>query len=264
MNKSKLIIFSIFLMMVVSVYPRDEKEFNIEKVKNSQFLLTYHRSGTNMFIVTTQLLFRKPVRRLHDPFNAKGYQINLLELKLDNSRPTMYRTHIVRSCMDKIDKSCNKLILILRNYKECLVSQNKYSVRGFVFDVINSVNEEYQDSFKSYITNLQYFENWENESTKLLIYYEDFVQYPEETISKIIEFFDEEPIDLDEFYKSYYEQIGKAYNSYKATSHHGKSNRQLIYHSKNFPKDVLYTVDEHIEKTYPLLWEKYLNRYKTL
>lgn len=120
-----------------------------------------------------------------------------------------------------IDKSCNKLILILRNYKECLVSQNKYSARGFVFDVIKSVNEEYQDSFKSYITNLQYFENWENESTKLLIYYEDFVQYPEETISKIIEFFDEEPIDLDEFYKSYYEQIGKAYNSYKATSHHG-------------------------------------------
>ncbi len=100
----------------------------------------------------------------------------------------------------------------------------------------------------------------------MLLYYEDLISSPNAVCRQILDFLDEEDTHLKSTLKNLdliktkilagYQKIG----SNKAQYSGGKD---PIYHSKNFSLREMHIVDCYLKQHYPILWEKYLKRYKT-
>ena len=232
-----------------------------ESINEAEFLLTFPRSGTNLFIVTTQLLFQKPVKKLTNLKRHNDPQLNRLHLTLDYTKTPLYRTHDVIPEMHNLNPFTNKLIVVLRNYKECLISENNYTPEQLKLDILDD-NQNVKYSFSKYIKILNFFESWKDKSSKLLIYYEDLVKQDRETLNTIVQFFDESS-DLEKMYKNYKANLQKSLSSYSKQTGRGLSKGLDVYHSLDIPQEILHEIDEFIEITYPNLWSKYLSRYKS-
>jgi|GEM_PF-1099303 len=229
-----------------------------ELIEGKEFYVTYPKSGTTLLHTIIQLLTKKELKRINHLESNKSY--NRLDLELDFDKPTLFHSHNIKSFHKKIDPSKNSLIMILRNFKECIPSYKKFSSE----ELLNSIVLD-KGPFKQYIKNLIYFDTWANERTKLLIYYEDLISNPEETIKKIASFYHNQVEDdyLENLYDNYEDSWKKCYKSYKKSFPTGRSDGcSLIFHSKDFPSDLVYSMDKHIKITYPHLWEKYLSRYE--
>lgn len=231
-----------------------------ESIENLEILLTKERSGTNWTIAILQILTRKPVALFDESKNVT----NRLKLELDNTKSPLYRTHDVLPGMRKIDPSKNKLLMTLRNYKECVFRKNKNPMQ-FYNDVISE-----RGSFKHYIDNLRFFDSWSNEETKHLIYYEDLITEPRENITHLLNFFDENTDNLDDFFNHYdywRDLVMASYDKqHKVTTKRMVSSNgdKTIFHSVEIPLFLQKKIDKHIKEHYPELWKKYLSRYETL
>lgn len=233
-----------------------------DEIIGHEFLVGCARSGNNWLITILQILLKKPCRRPGMPsLCAKNdLGLNRLGLNLDYCKPILYRTHHFSPVFKKIDQSKNKLIFIIRNYKECLVRHHRYTAQELYDVVLNDTH-----GFKDYINNLQSYDDWKDENTKLLIHYEDLISNPREVIEELLAFLGEGTEGLDEFFDQYEYWRKKSINSYKS-QHNGmpsSGGKKELFHSKNFPIELLRSMDKHLQQTYPSLWEKYLFKYDT-
>lgn len=235
---------------------------------NKEFFLSFPNSGTNLTVGLLQALTKKPVRStLGDP-NKVSRHVNRLNLELDNSKLTLYRLHGKRkgqlAFLRSIDHNKNKLLLILRNPKECIVRHFEYSEKDFMNSVISE-----SGGYKFFIENLKLFDSWGNQKTKLVIYYENLITNPRREMIKVLDFFEESHSNLDNIFTNLEGITGKILESYQTSRCVKKRARmfsggnQSIYHSRNFSKENMQIVDEYISSTYPNLWNKYLKRYQT-
>ncbi len=148
----------------------------------------------------------------------------------------------------------DKLIFLLRDYKECLIRQ----VSPTVFD--GDFLAKY-DVFL-YFQNLQFYCNWP-QNKKILIYYEDLIVKPEETLKRILNFLEEDTKPLSNFLKFY--QKHKTNSLLYYAKNIGKPitlGRSIKHHAANLTKDKKVEIDMKIARAYPYLWEKYLkNKY---
>jgi len=153
-----------------------------------------------------------------NPFNA---DLNK-ELK-----PFIYKEHFAINC-DRFDKKNDKLILILRDYKECLIRH--YGVPRLIKNLDHDL--------KQYTDNILFFDKWEGE--KIIIYYEDIINNFNSTIRKIIAFLDLNSINVDEFIKNYEFHKMNGIKSYKVCGHisvtEGKATK---HHFKKAPIQLL-------------------------
>lgn len=174
-----------------------------EEIQNTEFLITFPKSGTNLTITSLQLFTKKPVRRPEQPMRDDLLGLNRLHLDLDPSKKILYRRHVIDPYFYKIDPTKNKLLMVLRNYKECINSLQHYSPEEFLEAILNEKSIKKKATFSHYINNLSFFENWSDDSTKLLIYYEDFILDPKTTIIQLLDFFDETVENFDEIWENY-------------------------------------------------------------
>jgi hypothetical protein len=118
-----------------------------------------------------------------------------------------------------------------------------------------------QSSELYYFNSLQIFDNYPEK--KLLIYYEDFIANPEETLKELSQFTNQS-CNLDEFLMNlqkhkqsslqYYKTVG-TFNSFT------KGDNPLHF-SQNFTTEEKCEIDAFVAKNYPILMQKYLYRYK--
>src|SRR5689334_1223185 len=171
----KLRLFLILSLFCLPLFSQDIilwKRADAPYISGEHFLLTYARSGTNLTSCYLQYLTGIPIKFLFDdrPYLAE----NRLSVPIDYSKPTLYRTHYPKD-LRKIDKQSNKLLYILRNYKEALYRHNYERFK---------TPEAFRDFFKKnspivkeYMEGLQIYDQWDPD-LRLMVHYEDLLTDP--------------------------------------------------------------------------------------
>lgn len=231
------------------------------QLESREVLLSYPRSGRTLTRNLIQILTRKPVRRAGELVTKSK-----LGFDLDQKKVPLWPEHDSKF-LPKLDPNTSKLLIIIRNYKECIVRHEKQETGSdFTASQLRNCILNNHDQIRQYIGNLMYYDTWPNDETKLLIFYEDLIKQPEVEIPKIMDLLGENDVDLDSFFANYEDWTAKILNVYKKNqgTQYSSSGNKDIYHSKNFPVNILQEIDQSIENSYPELWEKYLKRYQTV
>ena len=237
------------------------------KLESREVLLTYPKSGTNLTICTLQILTGKPART-HAQLGTNNDLIgtNRLKLNLDQTKTPLWRTHEA-SRIRNLDPNTSKLLFVIRNYKECIMKRQKENISlNFSPTQLRNCIVNSDAEFNHYIDNLNFYNSWPNDETKLIIYYEDLISQPRVEICKILDFFGEQDADVDGFFANYDYWAKRILDSYikQRGAQHSSGGNKAIYHSKDFPISILQEIDQSVQVRYPVLWEKYLNRYETV
>ena len=140
----------------------------------------------------------------------------------------------------------------------------------------NTIRRWYGESYKKILTKgtlfdeqaarLAFFDRWPEEN-RHLVYYEDLLLNPKETLTKALEFLGESDERMEEFlanFDSFKKLCLATYDQETKRLPLGPSiskGKDIHYHSKKVSKVLLFKADELFQKKYPDLWEKYLARY---
>lgn len=163
-------------------------------------------------------------------------------------------------------KGCTNMLMVIRNYKECMVRHyGEATVNGFKgkidkFWKNGPSNSGYRPAV--YIDNLNAYDNFEN--PKILIYYEDLIgNNSSKEIKRIAEFMEEhmekKAINRSElFFKNLNFHTRSSYNNYTDPQSSGK---EEIFHSKKLDHKIIKGFDRYFENNHSELVKKYLKRY---
>lgn len=236
---------------------------NPAKVENEWLVLTYLHSGTNWTMSVVQIMNQNPIYMLdYLRHGDTREQWNHSGVEVDYTKSRLCFTHESYIIPKGLDPSRNKLLVVLRNYKECLVQTLQWTPSEF----LNGITKDHRD-YKIYIDNLYYYDEWGDPSTKLLIFYEDLISDPATQITRIAKFFDIEDSKVEEFMENYDYWREVVYQGYARQHIHDpptSGGNKKVYHSKDFPLEILREADHHIKERHPMIWDKYLSRYETL
>ncbi len=233
---------------------------------NKEFFLSFPKSGTNLALGLIQALTHKPYLAIQEKWTPSKENLNRANIDINTKKSPMFRTHGRHKkelvFLDRLDQNRNKLIMILRNPKECIVRFCKYSEEEFLSSVLNN-----KGGFPLFISNLQAFDSWKNNQTKLIVYYEDLIKNPRAFAITVLEFLGESQYLLEDVILDYEKISSKILSSYQSQWEKEKrlfsGGDQEIFHSRNFSKVNMKKIDSHLEEQYPILWSKYLHRYQT-
>lgn len=203
-------------------------------------LLSYPRSGNTWMRYCLEYNTQRPTfhRQNYDPRNQPlGW---LAGFEVDCTKPPIEKTHVLKVH----DKNVDQLILLVRNPKEAIKRASK----------IHDLTEHFIKKEALYFENIAIYDSWHPEK-RLLIYYEDFITNPAETLQKVLAFLNEPPIRLAEFLDNYEFHQKKAMEIYRES--HTKA-KDLLYHSRQVKPEVRKQADILMEQFYPLQWNIYL------
>lgn len=172
-------------------------------------LLSYNKCGTHLFLYSIQYLSSRPIRNIGGPKLAMAFE-NTLE---DNYlKPTLYHTHTSRDITQRRKKE-DKLIVLVRNPVELVLRNLGYQAGKYVLTIMaNNLTYDATEilpskayiakSLGSSIKEIQHLCNiiqtyHRYPSSKLLLFYEDLLIDPRETMYKSLRFLDESDARLD-------------------------------------------------------------------
>lgn len=224
----------------------------IEEKNYPIILLGYPRSGSNWisYIIenTTSLLVAgsKSDRMYHNKINSENCLVTLAHGN-------------TRSFWNNYNKN-DKLIMMVRNYKECIVRRSGPNYKAII-DQLKGISpiERKSDINLDYIANIKLFNKYKN---KIMIYYEDLLDEPGKAINHLYEFLEIKPIiSISQFMKHI--QLHKK----KSISIYGKKNsftkgKSKLFHSYRLNKNTRLSIDEFIKKHHKEIFETYLKRYE--
>ena len=149
-------------------------------------LISYPRSGNTWLRYCVEFLAKKPTVGYTGTQKGKPIMSNF---NIKNSKPPLLKKlHTV----DEQSEKASKVILVLRNYKECIPRH----VNLF------SCEEAIKKSGRiSYLDLLYFYDNFNGE--KIIIYYEDLMLQPKEELKKLLSFLKESEDFLEEFIENF-------------------------------------------------------------
>lgn len=213
---------------------------------------SYPRSGTHFLCYA--------MRYLSHSMPAKSR----LKIERCHSFLRYYEVQKQKNEQPSIDPNKDYLVLILRNYRECML-------RSFLGDSEKVLQHLVDDSSSHliyrYFNNLEDFDNWPPHK-RHLVYYEDLMQNPMEELLKIANFLKIDKRRVLEFVKNidfHREECLKRYNrEFKASDYRHTQSKGLdmLYHSKKIPLDERIKMDILAKQRSPYLYKKYLKRYE--
>jgi hypothetical protein len=223
-------------------------------------LLSYPRCGnTWMRYCIEQLSGRRAISIYGDEWNGLLGRIN------QSIKPILIKCHLYSAAFEAIypSSSC-PMILLLRNYKECII-------RHYLKREITYSDEQIREIFitnltgiqtrdfppTEYIYNIIVYDKWI--APKLLIYYEDLITNPKGTLLDICNFL---KIEIDNNFDNFinnievHKSIGmKLYGDCQSD---GKS---TVFHSRSLSPQLKNEIDQHLKISFPEIFKKYLTRY---
>ena len=145
-------------------------------------------------------------------------------------------------------RNAKRLILILRNPKECVVRHT------------GSFNE---GDIEKYMDLIIFFEKFKGD--KLLLYYEDLLSNPKIEVEKLLDFLNIKKTKIKRFSKKYdyiFNESIKVYNNRnnRPNSKSKTSGLSLIHHSKSLRKEDLELYDSLINLSFSR-YKSYVERY---
>ncbi len=253
MKSLKIFFWILLIPTVVVARPAGCKK--TREAVDCVFILSEPKSGLNWLTYCLQTLTLRSICR---PTFEKGGVDNPL-LKLDHTKSPLLCTHFI-SRLREVDSTKNRLILVFRNYKEntirrCADQPSEYQKmldKGTLFD--------------EQAAKLRFYENWPEEN-RYLVYHEDLMENPEEILRGILHFLDEDDEKLEGILANIDRHKAKSLSAYennmKKFGQSGPISRgkDILYHSKLMPQELLLQADELFKSRHPELWEKYLSRY---
>ena len=246
----------IAIPLIATDLPKQELLKQICNYKGKKtFLLSYPRSGNTWMRYCLEYLTGRPT--IYRPFLA--YENNsplgwAAGFEVDCTKPPIEKVHNKQE-MEQQQYDCQNdlLILIVRNPKEALSRQEK---KQLTFDLLskNAGASSLRYAPDTYFADIALYDSWKPEN-RLLIYYEDLLAKPTQTLKKILLFL-YEPIDrLDNFINEYEVHKQKAIEMYKVSESEGND---LLFHSRLINLDHRKQIDEWIAQLYPFIWQEYL------
>ncbi len=179
---------------------------------------------------------------------------SFLPLGVKEDNPYFLKLHK----LEDIENLSGPMILIVRNYKECIPSQLlRDRMQATYQDLVAGIeNREHY-----YFTNIEIFDAYKGR--KLLIYYEDFMKKPKETLKKILDFSGLEEENVDIFIAELSQHKEKVIEYYRKVGNFSSVTKgeDQNYFQKNMALNEKKNLDQFIAKRYPYIADKYLSRY---
>ncbi len=113
-----------------------------------------------------------------------------------------------------------------------------------------------------YLQILQLYDQWPQDR-RFMIYYEDLISDPEQTLKGLLAFLQEPPIYLDAFIACYDEHKKACLGMYAQQEDEPVTQgNKAIHYSMIINKSERVKLDNYFAQTVPTIWDKYLkNRY---
>jgi len=220
--------------------------------KEGNILLSYPRSGNSWIRYCVEAITKKPTygytkskAPLENPIGSNIPTLGV-DLKVD---PILLKRHETFST-----KRVDKLILVIRNYKEVIVRHHE-GTKITLATLQRSCSSN--KTSRNYVDVIRYFDDFKGE--KLLVYYEDFITDVECELRKIAEFLGEGVDNIDEFVNKLDGHKKKSLTLYRPSITKGKN---VIHHSNKLTKGLKSSWDKFLRNKCGDLFEKYLIRYE--
>jgi len=220
---------------------------------NKKWLLSYPRSGSNWLKYCIEALTNFEVSTLID---CKKITEDII-LKDHGHVSNFWNNY----------SEFDTIILIVRNYKECItrhIDITNYDELKKEFQNKTPIQSGIDDT--DFIMLLDLYDK--SKGPKILIYYEDFILNPKKELEKILKFLlnlnAHIKISLNDFlinFNSHKEKSIQYYrNNFSASITRGDKDK-LFYHSKKINIEDRKKLDNFLQHEYPDLFKKYLQRY---
>jgi len=215
-------------------------------------ILSYPRSGSNFLNNCLDVISPKPFGKTH----------------------AHYHRFWKENTLDKKDMT---VMLVLRNYKECIPRHTKATTPEALLQHAVGLKATERPGAKKdangrrftqsdYMALVKWYHEYQGKKT--IVYYEDFVTNTAEELRRLADFIgDVEEGTLENFIDNldqHRKTSASKYNKFGKTTTLDKEAKPIstIQHSQIIPKAGRLRIDEHLSQTFPTLYEKYLKRYK--
>lgn len=243
-----------------------------DEIADQLFILTNPKSGSHLLLYSIMKVTKRPLRGRvpywHFENNPPFYPPeNMMGYPLDFSKPTTYWGHEY-SILERLNQRGNKLIFILRDYKENVLSNLILKYRellsseeldcqlGFLLK-----NEIFNEGliFKEYLTRLRLFHNWKPDY-RCLVMFEDLVANPQIFVPQVMAFIEDnsEYVDFIDNYEGFKVELMEKYKEKENRTGSGSS---LKYFAKKVSSEILEEVDDYVKSRYPMMWKYYLENF---
>ncbi len=215
------------------------------------FLLSFPRSGNTWLRYCLEFLTQRPSFSRIGMYYSKqrplgwaaGFDIDLQKAPIEK----VHAKHEIKS------RPGDRLIFLIRNPKETVARSAHHTFKSVLHDHLAGLGY----GGKSYFENFDVYNSWPA-ADRLVVYYEDLLRYPRETLTTILLFL-HEPLDCIELFMSNFTQHQEACKKIYLRT---KSAGDLLYHSKKLSSEYRAQVDRWIADAYPEFWNGYLrHRY---
>jgi hypothetical protein len=207
-------------------------------------LVSYARSGTNMVRYIVEAISGRSTpgqKRLH----------KTPDVILD-------RAHCAFPVMDRHPR----VILVLRDYRECLLRQHAGAWREKPEVARFLEMDEVAHPPHWYIRNLEAFDRFGGE--KLLLYFEDLILDPEPAIRKLAAFLDLDPARTRDFLENLDGHFDASVEAYTSSGHASQTatKKDVQGHARKWlTPGQRREFDLYYQERHPDLYERYLKRY---
>ncbi len=262
MNKKIAII--LFVLCLTGLHAE-----KLQDIQNSLIFLSPGVSGTHLTMQNIYMATKGPVHLIKPSRCIKKY--NPLRVSIDKTVKPYFHTH--NPChLQLINKDSNKLLLVVRNYKNWMIRQNiaERTKRSLPVPNLGSSEEclkilQTRKSALQYFLYLRAYDRWPQNS-RLMLHYEDLIESPKECLQKIQSFLGNESCDIAADLKQLDDLKAKSKEFYNTRlSHYGgsRSSGTANYFDAVCTKD-LKSLDEQIRRINPRLYDAYISRYREL
>jgi hypothetical protein len=246
-----------------------------DRIHNSLIFLSPGRSGTHLVNVCLQHFTRRPLLRFPDdpsasaPFRHRQY----ISQPPRWFKKPYFHSHFA-SQLSNVERESNLLLAIIRNPKEHKIRRAKEEYyrqagstshpvpRDFIENFLLTVSHYYGEP----MDHLFLFDQWPAER-RLLLYYEDCLERPRETIQGLMKFIGDDNAFNDARFEQYQalcresiEQYSQKFADIGGSMSKGETSD---FHCRDFDPALLRKVDAMLEKKFPDCWNKYLSHYAT-
>lgn len=239
---------------------------NYWRIHNSNVLFSPSISGTHLSMLNACICTNQPIYMLKPRGKPVCYHElhNRLGFSFEPGVKPFYHTHMPEH-IPKINPRTNKLILVIRNYKEWFLRYEKAKQLRDHRKPVNPLAILHSKALKQeYYSYLRKFDNWP-EKSRLIIYYEELTGKPRETLFKLAQFLGCEgnltSATVERFMRLK-ENLGGFYNQKLRVFGGSRSDRTgRTFYTKDFPKAELQKVDREMRAIFPYLYDIYLKQY---
>ena len=240
--------------------------------KRKVTLLSYPRTGSNWLSYCIERI---------SGFNVIGSDAHIGDISVErrlesDPKALVHKTHGGKLVCDLFMNNTNKegLLLNIRNYKECILrdapNKPKYPKVHPITDISPKLKGlKNQDNSPDYLAMLELYDKYDG--PKILIDYDDLILEPKKELKKLFVWLSQfGGNDDEEFLNKFMEDIDShkknSMSLYKrthgTTATDGDPKKLKIQKETWLNNETENEIDEYVEKISPLLYEKYLKRYK--